>query len=81
MPKDYKDAIADLLSEEVENFMYSSEENYFTHFVNFHNKLNEMRSEDLKGINDMLHDYMKDYISNTDSTDFFVSQIKMLTGE
>lgn len=81
MPKDYKDAIADLLSEEVKNFMYSSEENYFTHFVNFHNKLNEMRSEDLKGINDMLYDYMKDYISNTDSTDFFISQIKMLTGE
>lgn len=81
MPREYKDMIANLVSDEIKNFMYSSEENYFTHFLNYHNKLDKIRSESLQGVNDMLYNYIKDRQAETDSTDFFVNQIKMLSGE
>ena len=51
----------------------------FDHFLNFHNKLDEIRKEDLKDSNNMLSTYIKNYkTKEVDSQVFFRQQLDYL---
>lgn len=81
MPQEYKELIEPHVSEEIKNFMYGNIiNNYFNHFVNFHNKLNSIRKETFSH-NPLLQDYINKHPTTTDSSNFFIEQIKFLTGE
>lgn len=61
-PKEFKDTVRSYINnEQVLNYMDQDGEDLFGHFVNFHRKLNEIRSEDLKDLNPWLHDYIENY--------------------
>jgi hypothetical protein len=81
MPQDYKELIEPHVSEKIKNFMYSNIlNNYFNHFVNFHNKLNIIRKETFDS-NPLLAEYIRNHNATVDSSNFFIEQIKFLTGE
>lgn len=63
------------------NYMMQPGENFFGHFINYHNKLNELRNEDFTNLNPMLSDYIdsyKDVPSWEESKQFFIDSIAML---
>lgn len=81
MPQDYKELIEPYVNEETKKFMYGNIlNNYFDHFVNFHNKLNNIRKENFL-YNPLLEDYINKHKTTIDSNDFFIEQIKFLKGE
>ena len=52
--------------------------NYFDHFLNFHNKMNEMRKEELGNANPWLSKFIEDYTKlhpKIDSTVFFAKYV------
>lgn len=58
--------------------------NLFDHFLNYHQSLDTMRSEDLKNSNPLLSNYIQDYIkkhpTRVNSKDYFITQIKGIIG-
>jgi len=59
----------------------SEGEDYFDHFVNFHNHMNELRNESLASVNPLLHNYIKEHTTTIkDSREFFVARINELKG-
>jgi len=80
-PKKYKDLIAPIVDEEIYRYMYEGTNDYFPHFVNYHTKMDKLRSEELKNKNLLLYNFIKDYNVIVDSSEFFITQIKILTGE
>lgn len=80
MPEDYKKIIESDVNEETKRYMYSSKTNYAEHFINFHNKLNNIRNE-IFDCNDVLKKYIETYNVKTDSSKFFIEHIKFLKGE
>ena len=64
LPVEYKQQVKDLLDNkypELVNYMMQDGENLFGHFINYHNKLNEIRHEDFAGLNPMLSNYINSY--------------------
>jgi sulfatase maturation enzyme AslB (radical SAM superfamily) len=76
----YKKIIEPYVDQETKDYMYSSTEDYFLHFINFHKKLNQIRNEDLKNNNPLLSNYIESYKDVGDSSNFFIQQIKFLQG-
>lgn len=81
LPDDYKKLIEPFTDQQTKNYMYSSTNNYFPHFINFHKKLNKIRNEDLKGLNPLLSEYIENYNTIVDSSEFFIQQIKILQSQ
>jgi len=83
-PKEYKDLISPLLDSDMRQYMYNSKNDYFSHFVNYHTSMNRIRCEELESKNSLLHDFINEYNTATiatDSSKFFIDQIKFLKGE
>jgi len=87
LPKDYKEQVLSTLNFKYANidgiieYLNSQADNYFDHFINYHNKLNEIRKESFDNSNPMLSEYIDNYkLTNTDSSEFFIQQIKILKG-
>jgi sulfatase maturation enzyme AslB (radical SAM superfamily) len=81
LPIEYKQMIQHTIKDEgILNYMFSEGTDYFGHFVNFHNKLNKIRSEKLGTSNSVLQDYIDRYTVNVDSTRFFIDCIEKLKG-
>lgn len=80
-PADYKKLIEDTVDKDTYNFMYNKSEDYFSHFINFHNKMDSMRKESIEHINPVLHQYIKSYIPKVDNSKaFFIEKIRILQG-
>jgi sulfatase maturation enzyme AslB (radical SAM superfamily) len=82
MPDEYKKQIPrDGLEQGVLSYLDNpSEKGYFDHFVNFHNKMNGIRKEELGDINPLLDDYLKNYKVTHDSKEFYIGMISRLKG-
>jgi len=81
LPLDYKDKLSETISDEgLRSYMYDGGENYFSHFINFHKGLNQIRNEDLSDINPLLQNYINDYKSNVDSREFLIKCIEDIRG-
>jgi len=65
LPGDYKEKILPYLEkhnfQEEISFLKIKERNLFNYFVNYHNKLLEIRDIDFSGINPLLDDYIKNF--------------------
>ena len=64
MPLEYKEVVKHALGNRypsIVNYMMQEGENLFGHFINFHNKLNEIRNEDFTDLNPLLANYMDKY--------------------
>ena len=80
-PQEYKKIIEPYVDKETYNFMWQKQNNYFPHFINFHNRMDAIRKENLANINPLLYDYINNYKDTVDnSKDFFIEQIKILQG-
>ena len=66
------------------SYLTEDGQNLFDHFLNYHQSLDAMRSEDLKNSNPLLSDYIQDYIkkhpTRVNSKDYFITQIKGIIG-
>lgn len=75
MPKEYKDSVKDFITEqEILDFLNLEGTDHFSHFLNFHNKLNEIRNEELGTANPWLSKFIETYrdrYSSIDSSIFF----------
>lgn len=80
-PLEYKKLIEAYVDKETKNYMQSGTNDYFAHFINFHNGLDKIRNEDLENLNPLLSNYISNYNKIVDSQDFFVQQIKILQGQ
>jgi len=81
VPDEYKKIIEPFVDTDTKNYMYNNIlHNHFAHFLNFHNKLNDIRKEDFVH-NKLLNDFMTSYTPAEDSKQFFLDQIKLLIGE
>jgi organic radical activating enzyme len=78
-PDDYKSLIRNV-SQDIQRYLKEPGTNYFNHFLNFHEKLNAIRKEDLKECNPFLHNYILRFPHRIDSKVFFINQISKLTG-
>lgn len=76
--KEYKDLISPLLDDEMNRYMYNGNNDYFSHFVNYHKSLDKLRNKELKNKNPLLNDYINNYNIIVDSSEFFTQQIKIL---
>jgi organic radical activating enzyme len=86
-PNDLKTEIKKTLdSSHTDILSYLDEEgqNLFDHFLNYHQSLDAIRSEDLKDSNLLLSNYIQDYIKKNptrgNSKDYFITQIKGIIG-
>ena len=80
IPDEYKKLIEPFVDDETKRYMYNNiAHNYFEHFLNFHNKLNTIRSEEFIH-NKLLSDFMVTYKPAADSKQFFLDQINLLLG-
>lgn len=64
LPLDYKQLVKAELGDRyptLVEYMMKDGEDLFGHFVNFHNKLNELRNEDFKTLNPLLANYIANY--------------------
>lgn len=81
LPTDYKEKIKHTINDQgLLNYMFSGDNDFFNHFINFHNKLNKIRDESFKDINPTLQEYIDSYTVNVDSTKFFLDCIKDIKG-
>jgi sulfatase maturation enzyme AslB (radical SAM superfamily) len=84
LPTDYKDMVTPFVEklgkeyQDVLNALNLDGENYFEHFLNYHNALDQLRSESLKDSNVLLSDYISKYKPNHDSKVFFLKQLNLL---
>jgi sulfatase maturation enzyme AslB (radical SAM superfamily) len=66
------------------SYLTEDGQNLFDHFLNYHQSLDAIRSEDLKNSNPLLSDYIQDYIkkhpTRVNSKDYFITQIKGIIG-
>lgn len=85
LPQDYKETLISI----VENFgdsykdvLYEltlNDQDYFNHFLNFHDKLDVLRQESLKDSNPLLSEFIKNYPRKLiDSKMFFIEQMEAL---
>ena len=84
LPQDYKDMLKPLFEnkDQFKDILFelnAEGKDLFDHFLNFHNKLDEIRKEDLKDSNNMLSTYIKNYkTKEVDSQVFFRQQLDYL---
>jgi sulfatase maturation enzyme AslB (radical SAM superfamily) len=84
MPVEYKEQVKETLGNRypaLVNYMMQEGEDLFGHFINYHNKLNDIRNEDFTELNPLLESYMKTYsnVPNWDtSKEHFVKSINSL---
>ena len=86
LPVEYKNKVIDILKKSKFDFLdiikHLDEDcnNLFEHFLNYHNKLNQLRNESFNNVNPMLDTYIKEYVrknpNRIDSTSFFNEQKK-----
>lgn len=81
LPKDYKELLLKMYSKasteynDVVTELKNDNENFFEHFLNYHDKLNKLRNESLNKNNILLSDYIDSYPRKyIDSTEFFSKQ-------
>lgn len=89
LPDDYKIKVIEKLKKSKFNFndviehLQQPGENIFEHFLNWHFKLNELRNESFDGVNNMLNEYIKEYVKRNptriDSTEFLENQRKKIS--
>jgi sulfatase maturation enzyme AslB (radical SAM superfamily) len=80
-PDEYKKLIEPFIDDDTKRYMYNNiAHNYFEHFLNFHNKLNTIRSEEFIH-NKLLSDFMSTHTPTDNSKQFFLDQIKFLVGK
>jgi hypothetical protein len=84
MPVEYKQQVKETLGDRypaLVNYMMQEGEDLFGHFINYHNKLNDIRDEDFTELNPLLESYIKTYSNvpnwNT-SKEHFVKSINSL---
>lgn len=84
MPLDYKDAVRPFVEklgkeyQDVLNELNLNGENYFEHFLNYHNSLDQLRSESLKNSNVLLSEYISKHTATCNSKVFFLKQLNLL---
>lgn len=78
-PQEYKDQVKEFVTNEnVLKHLSVDGNNYFDHFLNFHNKMNEIRKEDLGNSNPWLSTFIEEYTKlhpKVDSTVFFAKYV------
>ena len=80
-PTEYKEMIQSTVDKITRDFMWNGTTNHFSHFINFHNKMDSIRNEGIEHVNPFLHQYIKNYILTVgDSRKFFIEQIRILQG-
>lgn len=78
-PTEYKKVIETEVDDEIKNYMYCSDTDYFAHFINYHTGLDKIRNENLGSLNPVLTEYIKNYKDTVlNSKDFFLKQINIL---
>lgn len=81
VPDEYKKIIEPFVDNETKSYMYNNIlHNHFGHFLNFHNKLNDIRKEEFIH-NKILNDFMLSYKPADNSNQFFSDQIDVLIGK
>ncbi len=81
LPIDYKDALSSTITDEgLRSYMYDGGEDLFAHFVNWHDKLNRIRCEDLSDINPLLQRHIDRHRSNINSDEFLIKCIEGIRG-
>jgi len=84
LPKQYKEIlIENIENTSIQNYLKEDGLDHFDHFLNFHNKLNDIRKEEFIGLNPLLEKFIDTYISKTSlekSRDFFIEEINKLKG-
>ena len=83
LPQDYKQKLLPLFTDskfsDVLIELESEGKNLFDHFLTFHNRLDQIRNEDLKDSNPMLSEYIRNYNKKeVDSQVFFRQQLNYL---
>jgi pyruvate-formate lyase-activating enzyme len=85
LPKDYKQLLIPIVEKFGESYkdvlfdLTTNDENYFDHFLNFHNTLDLLRNESLENSNPLLSEYIKNYLPTIkDSKTFFINQMNTL---
>jgi organic radical activating enzyme len=78
-PQEYKEKVKNFVTNKnLLNHLSLEGNNYFDHFLNFHNKMNEMRKEELGNANPWLSKFIEDYTKlhpKIDSTVFFAKYV------
>lgn len=85
LPLDYKELLYPIIDKydskyiDVKTELHSEGQDLFDHFLNFHNKLNDLRQENFDGCNKLLQDYINSYhVKPLDSKVFFLKQMDIL---
>jgi MoaA/NifB/PqqE/SkfB family radical SAM enzyme len=78
LPSEYKQKIK-IKDPAIETYLKIEAEDYFSHFINFHNKLNHLRNEEFENLNPLLSEYINSCNVTVDSLDFFkVHMLKLI---
>jgi len=83
MPAEYKNLVRPSVERlgkdyiDVLNELDTEGENYFNHFLNYHNILDSIRNESLEESNPLLFNYISKNKSTTDSKIFFLKQLDL----
>jgi MoaA/NifB/PqqE/SkfB family radical SAM enzyme len=84
LPNSYKEILIENIEDEkIRDYLKEESDNYFDHFLNFHNTLNDIRKEKFSGLNLLLENFINKYISNVsleESREFFIKEIDKLKG-
>lgn len=85
LPQDYKKILIPIVEnfgESYKDIVYeltSTHENYFDHFLNFHNELDKLRNESLQESNPLLSEFISRYPKKIiDSKVFFIEQMNKI---
>jgi organic radical activating enzyme len=83
LPKKYKEILIEKIKDKrIVEYLKEDGTDYFKHFLNFHNKLNNIRKEKFNGLNLLLENFMEEYANLPvfNSREFFLTEIKKLKG-
>jgi hypothetical protein len=85
LPQPYKEILIPIVENFGDNYkdvlyeLILNEQDYFNHFLNFHDKLDLLRKESLKDSNPLLSEFIKNYPRELiDSKIFFIEQMDKL---
>lgn len=72
--KEYKDLVRPFLKDPaIIEYLDSEGDDYFAHFINFSNKLDALRNEEMKDNNPLLANYIASYPHKVDNSDEFLT--------
>jgi sulfatase maturation enzyme AslB (radical SAM superfamily) len=81
-PPDYKKAVSKYINNsQILEYLNSDGDDYFQHFLNFSQQLDEIRFENMRDFNPFLKKYMEEYtskVSREDSKIFLITEFKKL---